>query len=48
MQDRERAVDVARSDPPPGLSADAAAAEVSEVLDSIGDACPECPPSASE
>ena len=45
---RERAVDVARSDPPPGLSPDAAAAEVSEVLDSIGDTCPECPPPASE
>jgi hypothetical protein len=45
---RERAVDVARSDPPPGLSPDAAAAEVSEVLDSIGGTCPECPPPASE
>jgi hypothetical protein len=40
---RERAMDIARHDPPPGLSPDAAAAEVREVLDSIGDTCPECP-----
>ena len=40
---REHAVDVARHDPPPGLSQDAAEAEVREVLDSIGDTCPECP-----
>ena len=30
--------------PPPGLSPDTAAVEVREVLDSIGDTCPECPP----
>lgn len=41
---REHAIDVARSDPPPGLSPQAAAVAVSEVLDSIGDTCPECPP----
>ena len=41
---RDRAVDIARQDPPPGLSPDAAVAEVREVLDSIGDTCPECPP----
>ena len=41
---RERAFDVARQDPPPGLSPDAAAAEIREVLDSIGDTCPECQP----
>jgi hypothetical protein len=41
---RQNALDVARQDPPPGLSPDAAAAEVREVLDSIGDTCPECPP----
>lgn len=41
---REHAVDVARQDPPPGLSPDAAVLEVREVLDSIGDTCPECPP----
>jgi hypothetical protein len=40
---REHAVDIARHAPPPGLSADAAVAEVQEVLDSIGDTCPECP-----
>jgi hypothetical protein len=41
---REHALDVARSDPPPGLSLEAAVAEVHEILDSIGDSCPECPP----
>jgi hypothetical protein len=41
---REHAVDIARSDPPHGLSPDAAAAEVRNVLDSMGDTCPECPP----
>jgi hypothetical protein len=40
----DRAVDMARKDPPPGISPDAAAAEVREVLESIGDTCPECPP----
>ena len=41
---RERAVEAARHDPPPGVSPDAVAvAEVREVLDSIGDLCPECP-----
>ena len=40
---RDRAVAVARKDPPPGLSPDAAAAEIRDVLDSIGDTCPECP-----
>ena len=41
---REHAVDIARQHPPAGLSSDAAVAEVREVLDSIGDTCPECPP----
>jgi hypothetical protein len=41
---RERALHMARRDPPPGVSPDAAAAEVRDVLDSIGDTCPECPP----
>jgi len=45
---RERAVDIARQDPPPGLSPDAAAAEVREVLDSIGDTCPKCSTLAAE
>jgi hypothetical protein len=41
---RERAVDIAREDPPPGVSPQAAAVAITEVLDSIGDTCPECPP----
>jgi hypothetical protein len=41
---RERAFDVAKQDPPPGLSPAAGAAEVREVLDSVGDTCPECAP----
>jgi hypothetical protein len=40
---RERAFDIARRDPPAGVFADGAAAEVRDVLDSIGDTCPECP-----
>jgi hypothetical protein len=50
MQDRadppacERAFVVAGRDPPSGVSPDAAVAELHEVLDSIGDTCPECPP----
>jgi hypothetical protein len=39
---RDHAVEIVRRDPPPGLSAEAAAAEVREVLNSIGDTCPEC------
>jgi hypothetical protein len=41
---RERALDIARRDPPKGVSPDAAEAEVREVLNSIGDTCPECLP----
>ena len=40
---RERAFEIARQDPPPGVSAEDAALAVAEVLDSIGDTCPECP-----
>ena len=40
---RERAFDIARQDPPAGVSSQAAAVAVAEVLDSIGDTCPECP-----
>jgi len=40
---RERAIDTARQDPPAGTSADEAVAEIRNVLDSIGDTCPECP-----
>ena len=39
----ERAFDVARQDPPAGVSPQAAAVAIAEVLDSIGDSCPECP-----
>jgi hypothetical protein len=43
---RDRALDMARQDPPPGVSPQAAAVAIAEVLDSIGDTCPECPPEA--
>ncbi|PJG50910.1 hypothetical protein CVM73_33595 [Bradyrhizobium forestalis] len=38
---RERALDIARRHPPDGISPDEAAAEVRDVLDSVGDTCPE-------
>ena len=41
---RERALDIARGSPPFGVSPDEAAAAVEDVLGSIGDTCPECPP----
>ncbi len=41
---RQRAIEIAEQDPPSGLSPDEAVAEVRDVLDSIGDTCPECPP----
>ena len=41
---RERANSIARQEPPPGVSPDAASAAILEVLESIGDTCPECPP----
>jgi hypothetical protein len=41
---RDHAIDIARHEPPPGRSPDAAVAEICEVLSSIGDTCPECPP----
>ncbi len=41
---RERALLVARRDPPPNVSPEEAVAAVKDVLDSIGDTCPECPP----
>ncbi|MEY9441706.1 hypothetical protein ABIF14_008797 [Bradyrhizobium elkanii] len=49
MQDRgdphahERAFDVARQNPLEGYSPEAAAVAIAEVLESIGDTCPECP-----
>jgi len=41
---REHAFDIASKDPPQGLSPQAAVEAVAEVLNSIGDSCPECPP----
>jgi hypothetical protein len=43
-QARERALLLASQDPPLGVSPDSAVAQVRDVLDSIGDTCPECPP----
>jgi hypothetical protein len=40
---RERAFDIARHDPPQGVSAKAAAVAIAEALKSIGDISPECP-----
>jgi hypothetical protein len=42
---RQRALDIAREERPAGVSPQAAAVAIAEVLDSIGDSCPECPPS---
>jgi hypothetical protein len=42
-QAHERAFDIASRDPPPGISPKAAAVVIAEVLESIGDTCPECP-----
>jgi hypothetical protein len=39
-----RALDIAGQHPPPGVSQDEATAAIQEVLDSIGDTCPDCPP----
>ena len=44
---RERALAVADEDPPSGVAPDEAVAEVRDVLASIGDTCPECPPIAA-
>ena len=41
---RERAESIGRNEPPPGVSPEAATAEICQVLESIGDTCPECPP----
>ena len=41
---RERAMLVARQNPPVGISSDEAVAAIEDVLGSIDDACPECPP----
>ena len=44
---RERAFAIARLDPPPGTSSKAAVVTIEEVLDGIGDTCPECLPEPS-
>jgi hypothetical protein len=44
---RERALGVASQDPPHGVSSEVAVAAVHDVLDSIGDVCPECSPDLS-
>jgi hypothetical protein len=41
---RTRGPVIARQDPPSGISPEEAVAEVRDVLDSLGDACPECLP----
>jgi hypothetical protein len=41
---RERALAAAPEDSPPGVSPEEAVAAVENVLGSIGDTCPECPP----
>jgi hypothetical protein len=43
---RERAFELARQDPPFGISPDEAAGAVEDILSSIGDTCPECAPEA--
>jgi hypothetical protein len=40
----ERALFIARHEPPLGISSEQAVATVRDVLDTIGDTCPECPP----
>lgn len=40
---RERPFVIARQDPPTGVSPQAAAVAIAEVLESIGETCPECP-----
>jgi hypothetical protein len=40
---RDEALRIARDDPLMGLSPDQAVAAVREVLESVGDSCPECP-----
>lgn len=41
---RESALTIAREDSPSGVAPDQALAEIRDVLDSIGDTCPECAP----
>jgi len=39
-----RALLIARHEPPLGISSEQAVTAVRDVLDTIGDTCPECPP----
>jgi hypothetical protein len=41
---RQYAMVIAQDDPPPGATPEDALAEIREVLESIGDVCPECLP----
>lgn len=41
---RKRALDIARRDPPANQSLQKAMEEIRDVLETIGDTCPECPP----
>lgn len=41
---RDRAYDIARRDPPVGVSPIEAIDAITELLASVGDTCPECPP----
>jgi hypothetical protein len=41
---RDRAFYIARHEPPAGVSSQDASVAMAQVLDSIGDTCPECPP----
>ena len=41
---RERALDIARRHPPANQSAQEAMEEIRDVLETVGDTCPQCPP----
>jgi hypothetical protein len=41
---RQRAIEIACEEPLPGLSKEEAVVAVKNVLNSIGDTCPDCPP----
>jgi hypothetical protein len=41
---KQRAVEIAREDPPPGVWPERAVAAIDHVLGSIGDTCPQCLP----
>jgi len=45
---RERAFHIAGRDPPPDVFPESAVAAMDDVLGSIGDTCPECPPGAAD